>query len=107
METTRERLINIIHRHYRKYRPDHVPYQLNRCSAWYSDLEYDDVENVEYRVLQSYSTPVAIWISSENTVYRFGTWSNTTVQHQHKFKRMMNADTMVDLGGQGLYRGWR
>ena len=107
MENARDRLIAIIHRHYRKYRPDHVPNQLNRCSAWYSDYEYDEVENLSYRVLQSYNTPVAIWIPLENTVYRFGTWSNTTSQHQHKFMRLCNAQTMVDLGSKDLYYGWR
>lgn len=107
METTRERLINIIHRHYRKYRKDYVPNQIGSCSAWYSNEEYDENEGLIYRVLQSYTTPVAIWIKSENTVYRFGKWSTTTAQHQWKFKRLFNAQTMVDLGSNGLERGWR
>ena len=107
METTRNTVINIIHRHYTDAFGDPVPHQLNRCSAWYSGKYYNIDEDVHYQVLQSYNTPVALYVYETNTVYRLGTWSNTTAQHQHKFKRMLNADTMVDLGGQGLYRGWR
>lgn len=107
METTRDMVIGIIHRHYTDRFGDPVPYQLNRCSAWYSGKDYDIEENVYYQVLQSYNTPVALYVYETNTVYRLGTWSNTTSQHQHKFKRMLNADTMVDLGSQGLYYGWR
>ena len=108
MDTIREDLINIVHRHYKKHwMHDPVPYQLNSCQAWYSDLHYDEETGLTYRILQSYNTPVAVYIKDYDTVYRFGTWSNTTAQHQHKFTRKMGCKVLLDVQGYDLYRGWR
>lgn len=106
--------MDVVRNHYRHWITrvqrgiyDPVPFQLNKCQAWMSGECYSPDYKVHYNVLQSYSTPVAVYIKEHNTVYRFGTWSNTTAQHQWKFYRKMNAEKMEDVGNSGLFRGWR
>lgn len=105
---------NLVHNHYLDWNRrvnsqtyDPVPFRLRRCQAWHSGLCYDKQYDVHYIVLQSYFTPVAVYVREDDTVYRFGTWSNTTAQHQWKFKDYTGATNMVDIGSKGLYRGWR
>lgn len=98
-------LVEIVHTH---YKDGHVcDIRLNKCSAWYSARFYNYDLAVSYVILQSYNTPVAIYIPQDKTVYRFGSWSSTTTQHQYKFLRAMGAEKMIDVGRSGLYRDWR
>ena len=105
---------NLVHNHYIDWGNriprgiyDPVPYRLNKCQAWYSGYCYDPQYDVHYNVLQSYGTPVAVYVMEDDAVYRFGKWSNTTTQHQRKFKKETGATYMIDVGSNGLYRGWR
>ena len=109
MRFSRENLIDAISRYYKSYqRYGHCPNQLNKCKAWYSDMYYDDILDADIMILQSYNTPVAVYVYDTNTVYRFGSWSATTAQHEFKFYRdIVKAQEMVDYGSTGLFRGWR
>lgn len=109
-DLTREQVIAII-REQSEY-PYNRMTQLNKCSAYYTDNglnchNYSSLSGYHVRVLRSYWTNVALYVSELNTVYCIGTWSNTTVQHQHKFAKLFGADRIVKYGADGLGRGWR
>lgn len=58
--------------------------QLYNCKAWILHPDFSD-----FLILQSYSTIVAAYQYSTGILWVFGFYSNTTVQHVAKFRKLL------------------
>ena len=90
--TTRTQLIEAVD-HYSASRTSNLM-RLKSCEAWFYQIE---IEDRTYTVLQSYSTPVALYSPRTGTVYAFDQYSATTTQHIYKFARLMGASRITKL----------
>lgn len=71
---------------------EHTTTKLYSCTAKIKHYENG------YIVLQSYSTDVCVYIPQYNIIAVYGTYSNTTAQHIHKFAKYLNCYNFLWAG---------
>lgn len=82
------------------YKTDYELERLYTCKAYYSTFTYNTRDFVG---LLSYSTIVAVYSVSTETVYKFDYYSSTTSQHIAKFARLMSGKYKSDVSIVPLY----
>lgn len=85
-----------------KYYPLCEHYKLYRCSADFSPfVAFSDGKG--YRILRSYSTIVAVYCEQSNYIIVRDYYSQTTVQHIYKFRKLLSA-RYGEIGMLFLYK---